>query len=188
MRRLAILGAVAALAAACGGGGEQAVPEGVTTAAGFEFASAPFDPGESIPARFTCDGENLSPTLSWTGVPQGTAELAIVVEDPDAPGGIFIHWLVYGLPPDSTGVPEQVPAEPEVAGPPPLRQGENDFGDVGWSGPCPPEGESHRYVFRLLALAAELGLAAGTGPGDFQAAAEGQVIAEARLEGVYERP
>lgn len=188
MKRLALLGAAALAVAACGGGGEEAVPEGATTAAGFVLTAAAFEPGGPIPPRFGCDGEDVSPALRWTGTPEGTVELALVLEDPDAPGGTFTHWLVYGLGSGATSLPEAVPREEEVGGPTPLRQGENDFGETGFGGPCPPEGEEHRYVFRLLALDAELALEPGADAGAFRAAAEGHVLAEARLSGTYERP
>lgn len=182
MRRLALLTGLLVLAAC---GGEEAATTGPSVA-GFELRAEAIAPGAAIEVRHTCDGEDVSPALGWEGVPDGTLELALVVDDPDAGG--FTHWLVYGLPSGVSGLPEGVPPTGEVEGPVPLRQGENDFGDTGWGGPCPPEGEEHRYVFRLLALDAELALDPGADRGDFENAVDGHVLAEARLEASYGRP
>jgi Raf kinase inhibitor-like YbhB/YbcL family protein len=141
--------------------------------------------GQPIETRYTCDGDDVSPALLWEGVPEGARELALVLEDPDAPGGTFTHWIVYGLSASTTSLPESI-AGGEQLEDPRLRQGENDFGEVGYGGPCPP-GETHRYVFRLLALDAELGLEGGAGRSDFDEAVEGRVLAEARLEATYGR-
>ncbi len=188
MRRLALLGALAVAAAACGGSGDPAAaPETVPTASGFEFASSAVADGQSIDARYTCDGDDVSPALSWTGVPDEAQELALVVDDPDAPSGLFTHWLLYGLSPEVTSLPEGVPDGGELETPAPLRQGENSAGEVGYRGPCPPEGQ-HHYVFRLLALDAELALEAGADRAAFDEAVAGHAIAEARLTALYERP
>ncbi len=187
MKALALLLApavVIAVAAACGG--DEAAPEPATTVAGFEFTGGDVAAGEPIDARYTCDGDDVSPELSWGGVPDGTAELALVVEDPDAGG--FTHWLVYGMRPNATRLPPRVQPAPRISGPTPLLQGENDFDDIGYGGPCPPEGSTHDYVFRLLALDAELGLEPGATRGDLDEAAAGHLIAETSLQAPYERP
>jgi Raf kinase inhibitor-like YbhB/YbcL family protein len=181
--RAALLIAVALLGG-CGGDGE-APPSEAPTVAGFAFAQSGVVPGQPIDVRFSCDGEDVSPPLAWAGAPEETTELALVVDDPDADG--FTHWLVYAIPPDTASLPENVPKEKEVAGPPRLRQGENDLGDTGYAGPCPPEGEMHRYVFRLFALDAALGLEPGAGRGAFDDAVAGHVLGEARLEATYAR-
>jgi len=125
----------------------------------FTLRSASITEGASIPRRFTCDGEDVSPDLEWDGVPEGTAALVLVVDDPDARG--FVHWLVLDVEGSLSGaLPLGVSTSPDAP-----RQGRNDFGGVGWGGPCPPSGE-HRYRFTLYALAAPLGL-----PGTPRAAA-----------------
>jgi len=112
----------------------------------------------SVPKRFTCDGEDVSPSVSWGALPPGTRALALVCYDPDAPGGIFVHWVLYNVPANLSGVPEGLPRRGVVEGV--GLQGVNDFGRVGYGGPCPPSG-THRYVFLLLALDDYLGLREG---------------------------
>jgi Raf kinase inhibitor-like YbhB/YbcL family protein len=173
-----------ALLAACGGEDEAAAP--APAVEGFELIeSTALVAGRPLDPRYTCDGDDVSPALGWQGTPEGTRELAVLVEDPDADG--FTHWLAYGIPPTTTGLPELIPAESEVSVPAKLLQGENDAGRIGWSGPCPPEGEGHRYVFHLLALDAALGLEPGAGRDAFDEAIAGHVVAEARLEVTYAR-
>ena len=140
---------------------------------------------EPIDSRFTCDGNNVSPELRWGGVPEGTAELALVLDDPDADG--FTHWLVYAMRPSASRLPPVLQPAAQVSGPTPLLQGQNDFGETGYGGPCPPEGETHTYVFHLLALDRELGLAQEADRSEFDEAVRGHVIAEARIEAPYER-
>ena len=122
-------------------------------------------PGGTIPAEHTCDGINLPPPLAWTGVPAGAKELAILVEDPDAPGGTFVHWTVYGISPGAK----------RAKGPPTgAEEGSNSFGRGGWSGPCPPKGDDpHRYVFTIYALADASGLKPGAHPRKVREAVEG---------------
>jgi hypothetical protein len=180
-RRVALLSLIALAASGCGGrGGSGTELELGPAVEGFTFSdrSAVTD-GRPIDIRFTCDGEDVSPALAWEGVPEGTAELALVVEDPDAPGATFTHWLVVGLDPSAAGLPEGARLESE---------GTNDFGDVGYGGPCPPGGEEHRYVFRLLALHAPSGLEPGADRATFDDAVAPSLHAEARLTATYERP
>jgi hypothetical protein len=183
VRRSALIVVLLALAA-CGGEEAQTPAPPV---AGFEFRddATGVSPGTAIGARHSCDGEDVSPALGWRGAPSGTRELALVVDDLDADG--FTHWLVYGMSDGVSSLPEGIPPDGEVAGPTPLRQGENDFGELGWGGPCPPEGEEHRYVFRLLALDSAPDLEPGADRGAFEDAVEGHVIGEARIEASYER-
>lgn len=167
----------------CGGG--DGSPDTTTTSLpDFELTVEAGDPG--IDARFTCDGADVSPAASWRGVPDGTQELAFVMDDQDADG--FTHWLVYSMPSGVTSLPEGVPAEPEVAGPTPLAQGENSFGEIGYGGPCPPTQESHTYRFQLVALDTETGLAPGADRSAFDAAVEGHLLAEATVTITYARP
>jgi len=161
-----------------GGGGSGSELEQGPTVAGFEFADSDVAEGESIEVRFTCDGEEISPELAWEGVPEDTQELALALEDPDAPGGTFTHWLVYGIDPTVTMLP----------GAEMLSQGENDFGETGYGAPCPPHGEKHRYVFRLLALDAQVGLEPGADRAAFDKAVAPLMLAEARLTAIYKRP
>lgn len=189
MRRRVLVFGVLLLAAGCGGSGGTDAPlaEG-PAAAGFEFAAqSAVAAGQAIDASYTCDGDDSSPALAWQGAPEGTGELVLVLEDPDAPGGTFTHWLVYDLTPDVTSIPGAVPADGAVEEPTPLRQGRNGFGEIGYGGPCPPGGETHRYVFRLLALDTELGLEQGADRGTLAEAVAGHVLAEARLEATYGR-
>ncbi|GIW05043.1 MAG: hypothetical protein KatS3mg059_1663 [Thermomicrobiales bacterium] len=123
-----------------------------------QVMSGAFADGQQIPVKYTCDAQDISPPLRWSGVPAEAQELVLVVDDPDAPSGIFTHWLVYGLPPRTTGLPEGVPPGETVPGG--GRQGRNDFGRLGYGGPCPPSG-SHRYVFTVYALDAPLNLPPG---------------------------
>jgi Raf kinase inhibitor-like YbhB/YbcL family protein len=145
----------------------------------FSLTSAAFADGGTIPRRYTCDGEDRSSPLSWSAPPAGTGSLALVLDDPDAPGGRFIHWLAWGITPDSGGL-----GEGEAA---PL-EGRNGFGSVGYRGPCPPRGHGpHRYRFRLHAVAGELRLAPGAGVQELERAVTAKVLAVAELVGTYER-
>jgi len=147
--------------------------------------SPAFSEGGAIPRPFTCDGRDVSPALSWSGAPAGTKSLALICDDPDAPAGVWVHWVVYGLPSGASGLPESVPASPEVPGG--GMQGKNDFGKLGYGGPCPPKG-THRYDFKLYALDVETKLKAGATKAQLLRAIEGHVIAEAKLTGRYSRP
>ena len=145
--------------------------------------------GEPIDELHTCDGNNISPALEWVGGVEGAAELALIVDDPDAPGGSFTHWVVYAIPPDSTRLDRGIPPGPALSGGLTLRQGPTDGSDVpGWFGPCPPEGETHDYVFTLYALDEETGLEGGATVDDLRASIEGHVLAEASLTAPYTRP
>ncbi len=139
----------------------------------------------AIPEKHTCDGDDLSPELAWSGVPAGAESLALVCDDPDAPGRTWVHWVLYDLPADAAGLPEGLSAEAEtpVGG----IQGENDFGRLGFGGPCPPPGKSHRYFFRLYALDTMLELAAGASKQDVIDAMEGHILAQGELMGTYQR-
>jgi Raf kinase inhibitor-like YbhB/YbcL family protein len=146
---------------------------------GFELSSPAFERGEPIPRKHTCEGEDVSPPLAWSGVADGTASLVLLVDDPDAPGGTFAHWRAWGIAPDTGGLGE---------GEAPPFEGRNDFGSVGWRGPCPPPGHGpHRYFFRLHALDAELELPAGAGKAAVDRALAGHALAVAELVGIYER-
>jgi Raf kinase inhibitor-like YbhB/YbcL family protein len=145
----------------------------------FALESSAFGHAEAIPSRHTCDGEDLSPPLRWTNVPDEARALALVVDDPDAPSGVFTHWVAWGLDPAAGGLGEGEAAPSE---------GSNDFGAVGYRGPCPPPGHGrHRYVFRLYALDRELELDGGAGKAELEQVMEGHVLMIAELVGTYER-
>jgi Raf kinase inhibitor-like YbhB/YbcL family protein len=147
--------------------------------AGLEITSSAFGEGDQIPRRHTCDGENLSPRLSFAGVPEGTRSLALIVDDPDAPVGTFDHWLAWGIDPSGGGIDEGEAAPHE---------GRNGFGVTGYSGPCPPPGHGpHRYYFRLHALDAEPKVQPGAARGELERALEGHVLDTAEVIGRYER-
>lgn len=146
-------------------------------AAGFTLWSPAFAPGKTIPVLFTCDGEDTSPPLRWTAPPQGTHSLALILDDPDAPGGTFTHWLGWNIAATARGLRADQRAP---------REGTNDAGRIGYTGPCPPSGV-HRYVFRLYALTAPLRLARGASKAQFFAALRGRSVAVARLVSSYGR-
>jgi Raf kinase inhibitor-like YbhB/YbcL family protein len=146
--------------------------------ADFKVTSTAFQDGKEIPKRFTCDGENVSPPLAWTGAPAGAKAYALIVDDPDAPSGLFTHWIAFNLPASTHALPEGVkPAE---------NQGTNDFRKVGYGGPCPPKGR-HRYFFHLYALKDELSGLKSPSRKEIDAALKGHVIGEAVLMGTYQR-
>lgn len=183
--RAAAVLAVAALAlAGCDGGDGDGGVEVGEPAASLEVTSERFGDGGEVPAPHTCDGADVAPPLAWEGVPDGAAEVAVVVDDPDAPDGTFTHWLVAGLP----GEDGSLDAGSDAGGDSERVEGENDFGERGWAGPCPPEGDgAHTYRFRALALDAPTGLEPGFDAAALEAAVEGAVLAEGVLEAVYER-
>lgn len=142
--------------------------------------SGAFSDGGPIPTRYTCDGAGDVPPLRWSSVPPAARALALFVDDPDAPGGTFTHWVVLDLPPDITSVrSEQLPA--------PAVQGSNSAGSDGWTPPCPPAGDPHHYRFTVYALDAGTGLPKGTAPAAALSAIEAHAIARGRLTGTYAR-
>ena len=152
----------------------------------FRFTgSSDVHPGKPIAKRFTCDGRDVAPQLVWTGVPKRAKELALVLEDPDAPGRTFTHWLVYRISPVLDRWRRAGWSEYAHVGAP--RTGRNDFGKVGYGGPCPPAGQTHHYVFRLLALDARLKLGRGADRAAFDRAIAHHVLAQARLVATYAR-
>ena len=171
--------AALALLAACGDDSVEGPPPAAPDR--LRLTSAAFEPGGSIPVRFTCDGDDVSPPLEWSRVPESARSLALLIEDPNAPGGTFVHWTLYDIDPGAGGLQE---GEPPAG----AREGENSFGDRGYGGPCPPEGdEPHRYVFVLYALREQLGLDAGAAPDAVRAAIGDRAISRGRLTGRYGR-
>jgi len=151
----------------------------------FQITSAAFKHGESVPKKYTCDGANASPPLAWKEPPAGTKSFAVVCEDPDAPAGTWVHWVLYGLPAAASGLPEGVTPTPTL--PDGSRQGTNDFKKTGYGGPCPPPGTPHQYYFRLYALDTAPTLAPGATKQQLLHAVEGHVIAQAEVMGHYGR-
>jgi Raf kinase inhibitor-like YbhB/YbcL family protein len=164
---------------ACGGDTVEGPPPSAPDL--IRLTSPAFAPGAAIPPRFTCDGEDVSPPLRWSGVPAESRSLALLLEDPDAPGGTFVHWTLFALAPRSTGLREgEVPAG--------AREGENSFGDSGYGGPCPPEDDPpHRYQFSLYALRSAPRLDGGASPGSVRAAIADEAVARGRLTGRFGR-
>jgi Raf kinase inhibitor-like YbhB/YbcL family protein len=160
--------------------------------------SSAFSDGGMIPKQFTCDGSDRSPPLEWSGVPAAARSLALICDDPDAPGGTWSHWVVLNLPSQVTGLKEGVPpaetiSETSAEGSAPVvaelakaRQGKNDFRKIGYGGPCPPSG-THRYFFRLYALDAPIALGSAASRADVVKAINGHILAEGRLVGKYQR-
>ncbi|BCR04207.1 hypothetical protein DESUT3_12760 [Desulfuromonas versatilis] len=146
--------------------------------------SGVFEQGGIIPAKYTCDGANVSPPLDWSGLPGGAASLALICDDPDAPVGTWVHWVAYNIPVDRPGFGEHIPGERQLADG--CLQGHNDFKRIGYGGPCPPSG-THRYFFKLYALDCRLALAAGATKEQLLAAMKGHILGEAELMGTYRR-
>ena len=161
-------------------------PTGADAQAGtpMVLTSPAFVEGATIPRQYTCDGANVSPPLAWRAAPAAAQSLALVVDDPDAPSGVWVHWVLFNLSPSASGLPEGLPQDKVVAGG--ALQGINSGRATGYSGPCPPSG-THRYYFKLYALDTTLSLAANAAAKDVQAAMQGHVMAEAQLMGRYAR-
>jgi Raf kinase inhibitor-like YbhB/YbcL family protein len=153
----------------------------------FALVSPAFHDRSPLPAKFTCDGADVSPPLGVLDPPPKALSLALICDDPDAPGGTFVHWVLYNLPPDTRSIPEGVPAFEILADLGRARQGKSDFGRVGYGGPCPPPGAPHHYQFKLYALDVLLPLKGGPSKADVERAMEGHVLATSRLVGVYQR-
>lgn len=146
--------------------------------------SSSFDEGRPIPIQYTCDASDFSPALGWEGAPEGTRSFALICDDPDAPGGLWTHWLVYGIPDVAFQLAAKMPRMGEH--PSGLKQGLNSWGRLGYNGPCPPSG-THRYVFTLYALDTDLDLAPEAERKELEAAMQGHVLAVAATMGTYTR-
>ena len=151
----------------------------------FSLTTTAFQPGSDIPRKYTCQGADVSPALAWTDAPAATQGFALIADDPDAPVGTWVHWVAYNLSPTTRDLPEGVPKTAELQGG--GHQGVNDFGNVGYGGPCPPAGNAHRYFFKLYALKAKLNLRAGATKKQVEQAMQGQVLGEVQLVGKYKR-
>ncbi len=155
------------------------------TAMAFTLSSAAFKPGGEIPKQHTCEGADQSPALAWSGAPAQTKSFALIADDPDAPVGTWVHWVVYDVPGDATGLPQGVPDTETLRGG--GTQGSNDFRRTGYGGPCPPPGKPHRYFFRLYALDQPTQLKPRATKAEVLRAIEGHVLAQAELMGTYKR-
>ena len=151
------------------------------------LTSAGFKDGAAIPAQFTCDGANESPPLTWGDAPDNTASYALIIEDPDAPGGTYIHWVLYDIPATTHALPQGLPKDPTLSTPSGAKQGRTSFKTVGYGGPCPPKGPAHHYHFTLVALDKTLGLEPGATRDRVVDAMRGHELARGELVGTYAR-
>jgi len=151
----------------------------------FLISSRSFPNGGEIPRKFTCDGADVSPELSWTDAPAGTQSFALISDDPDAPVGTWTHWVLFDLPANISSLPENISKVDEL--PNKARQGRNDFRKIGYNGPCPPPGKPHRYFFKLYALGTKLGLKTGASKQQVEQAMEGHILGRTEWMGKYQR-
>jgi len=148
------------------------------------LTSSSFNNGELIPSKYTCDGKNISPSLSWDKPADSIKRFAIIVEDPDSPGGTFVHWVVYNIPSNIKNLPDDITPIKNI--PDEVLLGTNSFGHIGYGGPCPPSG-THRYIFRIYGLSNVVHLEAGAEKGELMRAMQKHIIAEGELMGKYSR-
>lgn len=151
----------------------------------FEISTTAFPDGEMIPKKSTCDGSDVSPPLSWTQAPAGTQSFALIMDDPDAPVGNWVHWVIYNLPANTRQLPEGVEKQEQLASG--ATQGRNDFRRIGYGGPCPPPGKPHRYYFKLYALDTKLTLKSGATKPELERAMKSHILGETKLMGRYGR-
>lgn len=150
-----------------------------------DISSDAFKNGSEIPSQYTCKGQNISPKLTWRGAPPNTKSFALIMDDPDAPGGTFCHWIIYNIPPNKQELASGIPASSNLQDG--SRQGINDFRRVGYSGPCPPPGKPHRYFFHLYALNTDLAITGSVDRNGLLKAIEGHIIAKGDLMGLFRR-
>ena len=150
-----------------------------------KVTSSAFEFGQAIPARYTCEGGDSSPPLQWNGVPTDAKSLALICDDPDAPAGTWVHWVLFDLPGTTAELNEKVPTSETL--PNGAKQGVNDFKRIGYGGPCPPPGKLHRYYFKLYALDTKLALKPHATKAELLRAMEGHLLAESELMGTYRR-
>lgn len=151
------------------------------------LTSPAFAAGAAIPTKYTCDGADVSPPLAWSGAPAGTQAFALIVDDPDAPAGTWVHWVLFNLSGTTRALPENASTSETATALGDARQGRNDFKRTGYGGPCPPPGKPHRYVFKLYALDGPLALRAGATKADVERAMQGHILAQGQLLGTYGR-
>lgn len=148
-----------------------------------DLKSPAFNDNETIPVKYTCKGDDISPALAWDGVPEGTKSFVLIMDDPDAPMGTWIHWVMYNIPGSESGLEEKIPGRLKLDNG--TLQGINSFRWAGYGGPCPPSGPAHRYIFKLYALDTKLELKPGASKGDVLRAMQGHVLGEASLTGMF---
>lgn len=151
---------------------------------GIELKSSAFKDGGMIPSQFTCDGDDISPRLSWDRIPDRAQSIALIMDDPDAPRGTWVHWVIYNIPPDSLSLHEDIPADEELSGG--AFHGINSWGNTGYGGPCPPNG-IHRYFFKIYALDEKVLTSPGATKQQLEDAMKGHILDEGQLMGMYER-
>jgi Raf kinase inhibitor-like YbhB/YbcL family protein len=150
----------------------------------FHLSTTAFPDGGFISKKFTCDGTDISPALAWTEPPAGTKSFSLIVDDPDAPAGTWVHWVLYDLPGDARKLEEGVAKDLQL--PDGARQGRNNFGKIGYDGPCPAKGGPHRYFFKLYALDRKVNLKAGATKAQLERAMKGHILAEAEVVGQFQ--
>jgi Raf kinase inhibitor-like YbhB/YbcL family protein len=173
---------LAVFGAACGA--DNAKSAGGETM-NIQITSVAFASGQPIPAKYTCDGQDVSPPLKWSNAPANTKSFALIADDPDAPVGTWVHWVLYDLPPNTTELPEGMAKTQVVSNG--AKQGLNSWPRLGYGGPCPPPGKPHRYFFKLYALDTILNLKPGATKKDLLKGMEGHVLAEGQWMGTYQR-
>ncbi len=185
IRLMVVSSVIFAVSAAIQADEPEEKPEEEVEMTELELKSDAFKQGETIPRKYTCDGDDISPQLSWGQPPEGTKELVLICDDPDAPVRTWDHWVLYGLAPDTVGLPEAVPTTREIerGG----LQGKNSWGNIGYGGPCPPKGPAHRYFFKLYAIDKTLDLKPAATKKDVLKAMEGHILAQGELMGKYAR-
>jgi Raf kinase inhibitor-like YbhB/YbcL family protein len=151
----------------------------------FTLTSSAFASGATIPNKYTCKGEDISPALQWSGSPPNTAVFAIVMDDPDAPAGTWVHWVIWNIPATAQSLPEGVAKSAQL--PDGARQGRNSFGKIGYNGPCPPSGQTHRYFFRIYALDGKANMMAGSPSAQLEGAMQGHILAQSEYMGTFHK-
>ncbi len=165
--------------------GEQGRGRNGTNGQTIRLTCPAFSDGSPIPVVYTCDGDDFSPPLAWETIPDSTRSFCLICDDPDAPAGTWVHWMLYDLPDTVRELPEAMPkTDLTFYG---ARQGKNDFSRIGYGGPCPPGSSEHRYYFRIYALDAVLALPAGVNRAALESAMEGHVLGSGQLMGTYKR-
>ena len=152
-----------------------------------KIESSGFGDRKRLDDRFSYVHQNQSPALSWSDVPDGTKELALICDDPDAPGKTWVHWVIYGIPASIDGLGEGLSKDPALSDAGGAKQGKNDFGQIGYDGPAPPPGGDHRYFFKLYALSEPVDPGPNTTAASLRTAIEGKVLAECEVMGTYSR-